>query len=57
MARESEIDATIPADNEKVDKSEVRANFGHAKDEIDDLYRYTGLAWQIATNIKSMSVL
>ena len=57
MARESDIDPDVPADNAKVDKADLRSNFGHAKDEIDELYRFTGLAWQIATNIKSMSVL
>lgn len=57
MARESEIDPDVPADNAKVDKADLRTNFQHAKDEIDTLYRETGLPWLIANNIKSMSVL
>lgn len=54
MARESNIDPDIPADNVKVDKADVRANFGHAKDEIDQLYREVGLAWQIATKLRTV---
>lgn len=54
MARESDIDATVPADDVKADKAEMRANFGHAKDEIDQLFRETGIAWQIAIGLRSV---
>lgn len=57
MSRESTIDPDVPADNVKVDKADLRANFQAAKDEIDDLYRYTGMAWQLANNLIRMGTL
>jgi hypothetical protein len=44
----SDIDATVPADNVKADKSLIRANFLAAKNEIEDLQRETGLAARLA---------
>lgn len=44
----SQVDATFPADNVKVSKSEMRDQFRTIRDEITDLQRKTGLAWQIA---------
>lgn len=45
----SNIDETIPPDNVKASKSDVRQNFATAKEEIEDLQRQTSLAWRIAT--------
>jgi len=44
----SAVDATVPADNVKVDKSKLRANFSATKSEIEELQRTTRLPWQIA---------
>ena len=57
MSTTSSIDATIPADNEKVDKAEMRANFNHAKTEINELYRKTREAWKIVIGDKSITTL
>lgn len=48
MARESEIDATVPADNVQVDKALIRANFEATADELQELFQKTSYAWQIA---------
>lgn len=45
----STIDATVPADNVKVDKALLRTNFQRAKTEIETLQRQTALPWRIAT--------
>lgn len=39
----SAVDATIPADNEKVDKNDVRTNFLTIKNEITALQQRTGV--------------
>ena len=57
MARTSEIDADIPADNVKVDKADLRANFTAAEDEINQLFRETGLPWLLSMGIKSFTTL
>lgn len=44
----SAIDTSKPADNVKVAKSDLRANFQAAKDEIEDLQRHTSVAWLMA---------
>lgn len=44
----SDIDASVPADNVLVDKSDIRANFRTARDEITELQRKTRLPWLIA---------
>ncbi len=44
----SSIDATKPADDVKVDKAEMRANWAAAKSEITALQRQTRLAYKIA---------
>lgn len=45
----SNIDASVPADNVRVEKSDVRNNFANAKSEIEDLQRATSLPWRLAT--------
>ena len=50
----SQVDATVPADNIKVEKSDVRSNFSVIKDEITDVQRQTSLAWQIARSVISI---
>ena len=45
----STIDVTVPVDNVKVSKADIRANFLRAKNEIEALQRQTALAWRIAT--------
>lgn len=42
-ASESEIDASVPADNVQVDKADVRENFRKARDEITYVLRRTRL--------------
>lgn len=50
----SQVDATIPADNVKVEKSEVRSNFATIRDEITQLQRQTRKPWQIAFGTVSL---
>lgn len=50
----SNIDETIPADNVKVEKSDIRRNFQYAKEEIEEQQRVSSLPWQIATNQTSI---
>lgn len=45
----SKIDDTIPADNVKAVKSDVRKNFTNAKTEITELQRITSQAYELAT--------
>lgn len=47
----SNIDTTFPPDDERVSKSEMRAQFATIKTEIDDLQRLNSVAWQIAIGI------
>lgn len=44
----SNIDEAVPADNARVQKSDMRANFAHAKAEIEALQNATSLARQMA---------
>jgi hypothetical protein len=50
----STIDETIPPDNVKASKSDVRQNFARAKSEIEALQRVTALAWRLATGQTSI---
>lgn len=50
----SNVDTTIPADNERPIKSEFRAQFQTIKDEIEALQRETRLAWKIAIGDQSV---
>lgn len=47
----SNVDATVPADNVKVDKALLRANFNTISDEITALQRQNSIAWRIATGL------
>lgn len=44
----SAIDATVPADNVKADKSLIRQNFATAKSEITALQEQVGLPHKLA---------
>lgn len=44
----SSIDATIPADDTAVAKSDMRSNFSAAKTEIEDLQKEVALPRRIA---------
>lgn len=50
----SQIDATKPADNVQIEKSDMRSNFAQAKSEITVLQRQTTLAWQLAMGVKDL---
>lgn len=50
----STIDETVPADNVKASKADVRENFRRAKEEITALQRATALPWRIATGQTSI---
>lgn len=50
----SNIDETVPVDNQRVEKAAVRANFSAAKDEIEALQRQVSLAWRIALGVTNM---
>lgn len=50
----STIDVTIPPDNVKASKADVRENFLRAYNEITALQRLTSLAWRIATGQTSI---
>lgn len=52
-AATSQIDATKPADNVKVDKADIRGNFQAAKSEINRLLRTTRPPWQVAVGTLS----
>lgn len=47
----SAIDTTVPADDEQVDKSDIRSNFSTAATEITELQRQNSLAYRIAFGI------
>lgn len=53
----SNIDATVPADNVKVDKALIRTNFLTAKSEISAVQRRVGAAWQMVLGSVSMTTL
>jgi len=44
----SQVDASVPADNVKVEKSDLRTNFRTTRDEITALQRRTSKPWKIA---------
>lgn len=44
----STIDDTIPADNVKVEKADLRSNFTKAKSEITELQRKVRMPYKIA---------
>lgn len=50
----SEIDASIPADNVKVAKSDIRQNFQTAADEISQLQSKVTQAWLIARGVATL---
>lgn len=52
----SQVDASIPADNVKVSKAEVRENFRIIRDEITALQRRVREPWQIGFSTKSNEV-
>jgi len=51
----SNIDATVPANNVKVNKSDLRDNFQAAKEEIEELQRRVRYPFQVAFGLKTMS--
>lgn len=53
----SEIDSTVPADNVKVDKALVRANFAAAEDEITELQNLTSYPRLVARGIINFTSL
>ena len=44
----SDVNEKFPADNVKVSKSEMRAQFLTIKNEIEEMQRKVRLAWKIA---------
>jgi hypothetical protein len=50
----SNIDPTKPRDGVPAEKSDLRANLQHAKDEIEELQRQTRLAWLLALGVQSI---
>ena len=50
----SEVDATFPSDDEKVDKAQMRQQFLVIKNELSELQRMTRLPWLIATGQESV---
>jgi|CXWL01.1.fsa_nt_gi hypothetical protein len=57
MATSSSIVATVPVDNVKVQKSDMRANFLAAKNEINQLFKETSLGWLMAIGSISTKTL
>lgn len=50
----SQVDDTVPADNVKVSKGDLRENFATIKDELNELFRKTSKAWLIANGQESV---
>lgn len=50
----SGIDVTVPADNVRVSKGDMRDNFRAASDSIEALQRRQSLAWEIALGEQTM---
>jgi hypothetical protein len=50
----SDVDTTFPADDVKVSKSEMRAQFLVIKNEIETLQRQSNLPWKIAVGDVSL---
>lgn len=53
-ARESQVDATIPADNVRADKADFRDNFSTIKTELTQVLRENGLPHRIAFGKESV---
>lgn len=47
----SDIDESVPADGVKAEKSQFRANFLAAKEEIEELQQQVDLAYRIAFDL------
>lgn len=54
MTEDSGIDVTVPADNVRASKGDMRDNFRAASDSIESLQRREGLAWQFALGTVTM---
>ena len=54
MSQESGIDVSVPADNVRVVKGDMRDNFRAASDSIEALQRRMSLTWQVALGDVSM---
>lgn len=54
QVEDSGVDVTVPADNVRVSKGDVRDNFRAASDSIESLQRLNGMAWQIALGYQTM---
>ncbi len=54
MAEDSGIDVSVPADNVRVVKGDMRDNFRAASDSIEALQRRNGMAWRIALGDETM---
>ena len=54
MTIDSGIDVTIPADNVRVVKGDMRDNFRAASDTIEALQRLNSIAWQNALGNTTM---
>lgn len=54
LTGDSGIDVSIPADNVRVAKGDVRDNFRAASDSIEALQRRQSTAWRIALGEESM---
>jgi hypothetical protein len=52
----SQVDTTFPADNEKVDKADFRAQMVIIQSELTDTLRKTSLAWKISIGDISIAV-
>ncbi len=55
MTEDSGIDVSVPADNVRVSKGDVRDNFRAASDSIEALQRRVGLAWQMALGERTIT--
>lgn len=51
---DSGIDVSVPADNVRVSKGDVRDNFRAASDSIEALQRRASIAWRIALGEDTM---
>lgn len=51
---DSGIDVTVPADNVRVSKGDMRDNFRAASDSIEALQRRLSIAWRIALGDESI---
>ena len=51
---DSGIDTSVPADNVRASKGDMRDNFRAASDSIEALQKLNGMAWQIALGYETM---